>query len=204
MPSAPGDAAADVGTTVRAHVGCEYECTDGHRFFGHLPVLRFVNAAARAAAQTLRELLAEPTPLTLPCAAEGCAHAAQLQRLFVRTPDSESPLRLTPRIHFAARAPEHDVTARGSANRGAASCSSNGVPATRLRFPPTEASASAHARAVTFSPVVPLMLPRDTFVCMRLPYVYAGPEKVLLTKATASDAQLVCNAMLLPNWLEPA
>ncbi|KAL1514862.1 hypothetical protein AB1Y20_003946 [Prymnesium parvum] len=71
-----------------ALVGTEFECRHGHRFF---PPGRTAGRASPLDAEL---------PLVRPCAAEGCAAAAQLQRLYVRTPDAPPQLLLQPTVAF--------------------------------------------------------------------------------------------------------
>ena len=48
----------------------------------------------------------------------------------------------------------------------------------------------------------PLLLPRSSLVCLRLPYVYSAPRgRTLVTKATAGELATPREAVLLPGWL---
>ena len=178
-------------------IGCEYECSNGHRFMAS-PATgpgRAMPHSASAAAVPLELLLASETPLTRPCAADGCGQCAQLQRLVVRTPDSAALLRLRPCVRFAPLVPpsrdEADARGAGSSHgRGAAGpphgAGAPNTPAEGEHF--FEASGS-------------LLLPRDSLVSLRLPYVYADGSQVLLTLATAAELSNARKGVLLPHWL---
>ena len=56
------------------------------------------------------------------------------------------------------------------------------------------------------------MLPRDSLMCLRLPYLYSAPANgasmaeggggCLLTRATAAEPSRAREAALLPGWLQ--
>ena len=125
------------------------------------------NSPADAPCAPLASAMAEETPLTRSCAAEGCTRSAQLLRLHVRSPEAAQQLLLRPRVRFLA------------ADNGAASA----------------------AAAELFEPDVPLLLPSETALCLRLPLIFNAAGKPLLTAATAADASRARKAVLLPHWL---
>ena len=123
-------------------------------------------------ASVLEDVIGEGMPLCRSCCAEGCAEQAQLQRLYVRTPVADVSLALHPQIRMRGPCEPSDATATGD-----------------------KAEAIFAARAT-------VVLPRDAFVCMRLPFAYGWSHThALVTQAMAFDASLACDAVLLPNWL---
>ena len=52
-----------------------------------------------------------------------------------------------------------------------------------------------------FEASAPLVLPPDSLVCLRLPYVYSHAAQALLTPATAADSSKARRGVLLPHWL---
>ena len=153
--------------TLELMVGLEYECAEGHRFVARPGSASGRTSPADAQSAPLASALAEETPLTRTCAAEGCTRSAQLLRLHVRSPEAAQQLLLRPRVRFLA------------ADNGAASA----------------------AAAELFEPDVPLLLPSETALCLRLPLIFNAAGKPLLTAATAADASRARKAVLLPHWL---
>ncbi|EOD36880.1 hypothetical protein EMIHUDRAFT_201161 [Emiliania huxleyi CCMP1516] len=78
-----------------------YECRHGHRAVV-APPHRL--AEARGAVPLLSQLVGGEAPLARPCLSEGCAAAAQLQRIYVRTPDAPVGVELRPRVRFESGA----------------------------------------------------------------------------------------------------
>ena len=169
----------EVPAAVEAHVGAEFECCHGHRFFAPHAASTASSAAAGSRGGTARLssstfLLTGELELSRPCLAEGCTALAQLQRLYVRTPDAPTQLLLQPSIHF-----EPASTLDGKADGNAI---------------------AEHPKPDVFSGV-PALLPRDSLVCYRLPFVYATGGEALLTAATAAAASRARTATLRPRWL---
>ena len=71
----------------------------------------------------------------------------------------------------------------------------------RVRFLAADNGAASAAAAELFEPEVPLLLPSETALCLRLPLIFNAAGKPLLTAATAADASLARKAVLLPHWL---
>ena len=61
--------------------------------------------------------------------------------------------------------------------------------------------ASAAVADELFEPDVPLLLPPEAALCLRLPLIFNAAGKPLLTAATAADESLARKAVLLPHWL---
>eukprot|EP00964_Phaeocystis_antarctica_P125405 scaffold89052_cov63-Phaeocystis_antarctica.AAC.2 len=71
----------------------------------------------------------------------------------------------------------------------------------RVRFLAADNGAASAAAAELFEPDVPLLLPSETALCLRLPLIFNAAGKPLLTAATAADASRARKAVLLPHWL---
>ena len=128
-------------------LGCEYECSAGHRSLheeergaqtprqrgssganSHAkrgegsssaanpsPASSQRPGAFRRPLPLLSELLGAPTPLVRSCPCEGCGERAQLQRLYVRTPDAKRGTS-TPRLVLRPRIRLEPLSAKAAAD----------------------------------------------------------------------------------------
>eukprot|EP00908_Phaeocystis_cordata_P014912 Transcript_26020.p3 GENE.Transcript_26020~~Transcript_26020.p3 ORF type:complete len:299 (-),score=104.60 Transcript_26020:1045-1941(-) len=155
--------------TLEAMVGLEYECVDGHRFVAQ-PGTGQLRPAADAPTAPLESALAEETPLTRACAAEGCTHSAQLLRLHVRSPEAQQQLVLRPRVCFLA----------GGGGKGAAEAAEVFAPDAPLLLP--AASAVCLRLPLIFEAGTPLLTaatvaePRNARKAVLLPHWLCTPE----------------------------
>ena len=181
---------------VEIMVGHEYECSHGHRFLASPAGLAKSGChAANGSAPLLDDLVSEPMPLCRPCVADGCTDYAQLQRLYVRSADTATLLALQPAIRFASYA-QPDAAEPRAAGAVATAAARGGAGA---------AAETALSGGAVFVASGPLLVPRDSLVCLRLPYFYnAGGGRVLLTKAAAGELATSRDAVLLPGWLRGA
>ena len=196
---ASGGSGLSVGLSVsmsEVMVGHEYECSHGHRFFASPAGLaKSCCHAANGNAPLLDDLVSEPMPLCRLCVADGCTDHAQLQRLYVRSADTASLLALQPAIRFARYA-QPDAAEPRAAGAVATAAARGGAGA---------AVETVLSGGAVFVASGPLLVPRDSLVCLRLPYFYnAGGGRVLLTKAAAGELAMPRDAVLLPGWLRGA
>jgi hypothetical protein len=140
----------------------------------------------------LSHLLAEPTPLTRPCAHTSCSRIAQLQRIHIQTPSHGASMQLHLRVRFG-----HLVLEAGS-SRGGQSGGDCGGGASGEWSDGTGGGLGG----VTLAPFAPVLLPRGSQLVVRLPFVYQAPGgQPLATAATAADERQAPAAVLLPGWL---
>jgi hypothetical protein len=196
---ASGAAGLSVGlrvSMVEIMVGHEYECSHGHRFLASPAGLAKSGChAANGSAPLLDDLVSEPMPLCRPCVADGCTDYAQLQRLYVRSADTATLLALQPAIRFASYAQPDAAEPRAA----------GAVATTAARGGAGAAAETALSGGAVFVASGPLLVPRDSLVCLRLPYFYnAGGGRLLLTKAAAGELATSRDAVLLPGWLRGA
>ena len=71
----------------------------------------------------------------------------------------------------------------------------------RQEYCRSNGAASAAVADELFEPDVPLLLPSEAALCLRLPLIFNAAGKPLLTAATAADESLARKAVLLPHWL---
>uniref|UniRef100_A0A7S3FIU4 Nonsense-mediated mRNA decay factor SMG8 n=1 Tax=Haptolina ericina TaxID=156174 RepID=A0A7S3FIU4_9EUKA len=200
-------------TSLEVHAGCEYECRHGHRFFppSSNPALSSTSASrayARAAASGTG--LHDSIELSQTCPADGCGAHAQLQRLYVRTPDTPRQLICQPIVQFLPEPDPHPVTQQSAPTAAVAVTPSpaeakGGASPPEVRVVPSQPALVDGAHRFLCTPAI---LPRDSIVCLRLPYIYAYPARdpahpaeILLTAATTMDPANARSAVLCPRWL---
>lgn len=147
-------------TFVSVLLGFEYECPAGHRFLA-LPSkahkqdrhYRMKNKGDQ------RVRLNSDVPLYAPCTGASCCQKvapalAQLQRLYFVTPNQPESILLRPRIQWSPAQPtQQQATAKAGGAAAAASTSPTGPK---------------HS----FETGLEIALPPNSFLCLRLPYVY--------------------------------
>ena len=194
---------------VDVYLGCEYECSQGHRFIAAGSgngTVGVPGTGARKEAMPLADLISDATPLVRGCCADGCARYAQLQRIYVCTPDADVKLVLRPRVRF-----DVDVALKASASSPSTRTASTATPGTAGNGGKDggvgdigHGFSIGAGNGACLSASSAVVLPRGTLACLCLPYLYTAPNGcALLTKAVASDmADAARDAALLPRWLD--
>lgn len=157
-----------------AHIGLEYECHDGHRWFGDLRYFASLSSSSTPGPDTSPAAFSSDTqslletsflPIYSPCK---CGKKmAQLQRIYIATP-ADASIRITfnPIVHALGKAALED----------------DGTPQKFL----LDSGIQDH-----------LVLPQDHLVCIRLPYIYTLNDEPLLQGETENDMQ--CRFFLEPR-----
>jgi len=138
-------------TFVNVLLGFEYECAAGHRFLAFPSKAHKHDVSCRMKNKgEQRVRLNSDVPLFSLCASAGCSQPfpAQLQRLYLVTPDQPESILLRPQVQWAL---------------SATSQSSN--------------SSSTLAKKYLFELGMEIALPRNSLLCLRLPYVYTRDER---------------------------
>jgi len=176
---------------VVAHLGVEYECPLGHRFF----VTGKSKGPKNTRQQEHSSLLSHDLPIIMPCPCNSNASSAssssasasaqsqgssalasnsassartapiyaQLMRIFVATPASEVVLTLNP---IVKKIPSPSSTSPASADAT--------PPVSAVSTPQVDEIEQAEDDGVVFTTGSPhgVLLPRDSLIVLRLPYVY--------------------------------
>ena len=158
--------------TLELMVGLEYECAEGHRF-----VARPGSASGRTSPADAPSAPPASAPL---------ASALAEETPLARPCAAEGCTRSAQLLRLHVRSPE---------------AAQQLLLCPRVRFLAADNGAASAAVAELFEPDVPLLLPSETALCLRLPLIFNAAGKPLLTAATAADASLARKAVLLPHWL---
>lgn len=181
--------AASQNTSLFSYIGLEYECSAGHRWFATPQVLSSFGITPTASSSSSDSLLSlldmqsildrERIPIYTTCT---CAKkTAQLQRIYVVTPKDPS-VRLTFNLLVEVVGKKNmDAYTIIQQEKSLEDEESKEIPKLRL-----DSGIQDH-----------LVLPQDTLVCIRLPYIYSYNDKPLLQGKMMSNAQ--CRFFLEPG-----
>jgi len=143
--------------TKRCYLGFEYECPLGHRFFLNTDLIaENWPHVIKNGKLDLPSLLNSDVGLYMMCPC-GKNSMSQLQRLFIVTCDCPSLLCLNPRVMFK------------SANN-----------------PGPDDSSLPIDKSCIFDLGLDVILPNNSFICLRLPYIYSYNDQPLIQKGVAS------------------